>query len=186
MNRFGEPLLDVYHVLSSAQRSRSPSGQTVVQAVQRNADDAEFVAKFYVDRELFHREESLRGNPTFSMLLPPTRQREANGGARLRAPNGCVFPPFVIQHSAVNLSEWCNMEPRTFAVRLEALCAVAQQLCTLHEAGLVHRGLHPRNVLWLQMGEGWRLVDFGHAVQPGAALSLLDHLVLHHQVMLFS
>lgn len=170
MSRFSEPLLDVYHVLSPAQRKCGASGQTIAQAVRRNADGAEFVAKFYLDRELFDREDNLRANPAFFKLLPPARVREPNGGARLRAPNGCVFPPFVIVDNGVSLKDWCDMEPRSFAVKLEALCALAKELETLHEAGLAHRGLHPRNVLWLPIGQRWTAVDFGNAAQIGAPL----------------
>jgi hypothetical protein len=169
MSRYGEPLMDVYQVLAPAQRKRGLCGQSLAQAVRRNADGAEFVAKFYLDRNLFDREESLRENTAFYHLLPPVRQRESNGCARLRAPNGSVFPPFVIVDNGVSLKDWCDMEPHSYAERLHALCALAEELCTLHEAGLAHQGLHPGNVLWLPIGKRWRVVDFGHAAQIGAA-----------------
>ena len=170
MNRFGEPLLDMYHLLSPAQRKRAESGHSVAQAVRRNADGADFVAKFYLDRDLFDREQALRGNSAFFKLLPPARQWEANGAATLRGPNGCVFPPFAILDNGVSLADWCAAEAHSLAARLEVLCALAGELVAMHEAGLVHRGLHPRNVLWLAIGERWRAVDFGNAAQLGAHL----------------
>lgn len=170
MSRFSEPLLEVYHVLPATKRKRSTSGHSVAQAVRRNADGAEFVAKFYLNREIFLREDALRQHPVFFKLLPPAREREANGAARLRGPNGCVFPPFAIVDSGVSLKDWCTLESRSYGQRLQALCAIAEELSVLHDAGLAHCGLHPRNVLWLPMGAKWNLVDFGHAVQIGAPL----------------
>jgi hypothetical protein len=171
MNRYGDALLDMYQVLPPARRKRGMSGQSVTQAIRRNADEAEFIVKFYLDQKgLFEREENLSANPTFFNLLPPVRQREANGGARLRAPNGTVFPPFVILECGASLKDWCDAEPRTYAARLEALCAVADELRSLHEAGLAHLGLHPHNIIWLPLAQKWRAVDFGHAAQLGAHL----------------
>ena len=168
MNRFGEPLQDVYHVLPPTQRKRGESGRSIAQAVRRNADGADFVAKFYLDRDAFDRENALRQHPSFFHLLPPVRQHEANGAAHLRAPNGCVFPPFVVVDNGVSLADWCEAAPHSLAARLETLCALAAELVAMHEAGLVHRGLHPRNVLWLAIGDRWKVVDFGNAAQRGA------------------
>ncbi|HET7433988.1 MAG TPA: lipopolysaccharide core heptose(II) kinase RfaY, partial [Thermoanaerobaculia bacterium] len=88
---------------------------------------------------------------------------------RVLARAGDVAPRVLDEDDDFLLLEWIRGVDAKTAATDEGLCArIANAFATLHERGVIHGDVHPRNVL-VQRDGSVRLIDFGNASLDGDA-----------------
>lgn len=68
----------------------------------------EVAIKFFTRRDAFEREAALYRTAALSALMPHISVLESNAAAKVRTPQGYVFPPFMVVERGEPLDEWAN------------------------------------------------------------------------------
>ena len=123
--------------------------------------------RFFTTLEDYYTEIGFYGQPAFRSCLPRLVQAADNADARVQAPDGFVFPPFVVLDRGMTLGQWLAT-PRVPSAVVAMATEVLKLLGQLHAGGNVHRDVKPQNLLLTMHSQEWRLLDFGIVARVGA------------------